>query len=85
MADRPAGKTGEKAAGKGRGKCPICGQPSAERYAPFCSRRCADVDLSRWLRGAYVIPDRPEAEDDAEREPEKGADATETSGPGRKG
>lgn len=37
-------------------KCPICGAPGDAHYRPFCSRRCADVDLSRWLRGAYVIP-----------------------------
>ncbi len=36
--------------------CPICGQPSQRRYHPFCSRRCADVDLGRWLKGAYAIP-----------------------------
>ena len=36
--------------------CPICGKPQSARYAPFCSRRCADVDLHRWLKGAYVIP-----------------------------
>ncbi len=36
--------------------CPICGKPCSERYDPFCSRRCADVDLHRWLKGSYVIP-----------------------------
>ena len=36
--------------------CPICGKPRSERYDPFCSRRCADVDLHRWLKGNYVIP-----------------------------
>ena len=36
--------------------CPICGKPRSERYDPFCSRRCADVDLHRWLKGGYVIP-----------------------------
>ena len=36
--------------------CPICGKPRNERYAPFCSKRCADVDLHRWLKGSYVIP-----------------------------
>ena len=36
--------------------CPICGKPRNERYAPFCSKRCADVDLHRWLKGNYVIP-----------------------------
>ncbi len=36
--------------------CPICTTPSDPKYRPFCSRRCADVDLGRWLTGAYVIP-----------------------------
>lgn len=36
--------------------CPICGKPSTEDYHPFCSRRCADVDLHRWLGGAYALP-----------------------------
>jgi uncharacterized protein len=40
---------------KGRA-CPICGKPRSERYDPFCSKRCADVDLHRWLKGGYVIP-----------------------------
>lgn len=38
------------------GKCPICERPTVQDYRPFCSRRCADVDLARWLRGAYAIP-----------------------------
>ena len=37
-------------------KCPICGKPAEASYRPFCSRRCADVDLSRWLKGAYAVP-----------------------------
>jgi endogenous inhibitor of DNA gyrase (YacG/DUF329 family) len=36
--------------------CPICGRPGDEKYDPFCSRRCADVDLYRWLNGNYAIP-----------------------------
>jgi uncharacterized protein len=36
--------------------CPICGKPRSEDYDPFCSKRCADVDLHRWLKGSYVIP-----------------------------
>ena len=36
--------------------CPICGKPRSEAYDPFCSKRCADVDLHRWLKGSYVIP-----------------------------
>ncbi len=37
-------------------KCPICNKPARHETRPFCSRRCADVDLGRWLSGAYVIP-----------------------------
>lgn len=36
--------------------CPICGKPVQADYRPFCSKRCADVDLSRWLTGAYAVP-----------------------------
>lgn len=36
--------------------CPICGKPPIEAVAPFCSRRCADVDLHRWLGGVYSVP-----------------------------
>jgi uncharacterized protein len=37
-------------------KCPICGKPAAEQFRPFCSKRCADVDLHRWFSGRYAIP-----------------------------
>ncbi|MEM6665579.1 MAG: DNA gyrase inhibitor YacG [Pseudomonadota bacterium] len=36
--------------------CPICGEDRAEAYRPFCSKRCADVDLNRWLKGRYAVP-----------------------------
>ncbi|SFI33712.1 DNA gyrase inhibitor YacG [Aerobium aerolatum] len=36
--------------------CPECGKPSARATYPFCSQRCKDVDLNRWLSGSYVIP-----------------------------
>jgi endogenous inhibitor of DNA gyrase (YacG/DUF329 family) len=36
--------------------CPICGKPSAQAFHPFCSARCQDIDLNRWLSGSYVIP-----------------------------
>lgn len=39
-------------------KCPICSRPAVAEYRPFCSKRCADVDLNRWLTGSYVIPAR---------------------------
>jgi len=61
----PARPTSE--AGKGAAKpCPICGKPSVEASRPFCSERCRDVDLNRWLSGSYAIPVRPEDEEDAE-------------------
>ena len=37
-------------------RCPICGKPPVAEYRPFCSRRCANVDLQRWLTGAYAVP-----------------------------
>ena len=39
--------------------CPICGKPGIAAYRPFCSKRCADIDLGRWLKGSYVIPGPP--------------------------
>jgi len=36
--------------------CPICGKPAAVETRPFCSKRCADIDLHRWLGGTYAIP-----------------------------
>ena len=38
------------------GRCPICGKPASEKTRPFCSARCRDVDLHRWLSGRYVVP-----------------------------
>jgi len=37
-------------------KCPLCRKGESEQYRPFCSKHCADVDLSRWLNGVYAIP-----------------------------
>ena len=51
--------------------CPICRKLAPpSKYRPFCCKRCADVDLSRWLSGTYVIPGAPlEDDDDAPGEP----------------
>lgn len=38
------------------GPCPMCGKPGQHETRPFCSKRCADVDLSRWLSGVYAVP-----------------------------
>jgi len=43
-------------------KCALCGKPQAEKFRPFCSKRCADLDLGRWLKGEYSIPGAPGAE-----------------------
>jgi len=41
-------------------KCPVCEtRMMSAAFKPFCSKRCADVDLSRWLKGSYAIPGRP--------------------------
>ncbi len=48
-------------------RCPNCGKPSVAEVRPFCSKRCRDLDLARWLTGAYAIPvveaDEPEDDD----------------------
>ena len=54
---------GKAAAGKSPAACPICDDPAVREYIPFCSKRCADVDLHRWLSGGYAIPAE---EDDSE-------------------
>ena len=36
--------------------CPICGKPRLQQFRPFCSKRCADVDLNRWFKGVYAVP-----------------------------
>jgi endogenous inhibitor of DNA gyrase (YacG/DUF329 family) len=46
-----------------KGKCPICAEPTDAHYRPFCSRRCADIDLHRWLSGGYAIGGRDDDDD----------------------
>lgn len=36
--------------------CPICGGDPQKSYRPFCSKRCADIDLGKWLNGSYAVP-----------------------------
>lgn len=43
--------------------CPICGKPSVAAHQPFCSVRCADVDLHRWLTGGYTVPAAEDSDD----------------------
>ncbi|MFO7804203.1 MAG: DNA gyrase inhibitor YacG [Paracoccaceae bacterium] len=56
--------------------CPICRKPTVARYRPFCSKRCADVDLGKWFGGDYAVPsDDPEdieaAREGVEQTPQK--------------
>jgi len=54
--------------------CPICARDTDRRYRPFCSARCADIDLGKWLRGAYAIPaPAPDEDDDIDRAREERA------------
>jgi endogenous inhibitor of DNA gyrase (YacG/DUF329 family) len=56
-------------------KCPICGKPAVEAFKPFCSKRCADIDLGQWLKGGYAIPgpplDRPSPGSGLENDPDE--------------
>ncbi len=69
MPSEPANENAPKAAGA----CPNCGKPASPAFKPFCSKRCADVDLNRWLSGTYAIPvaeeNGPRAEGDDEDAP----------------
>ena len=70
-ADPPKDAGREKAASGESSKaatkpCPECGKPASPATAPFCSPRCRDVDLNRWLSGKYVIPGRETDPEDAE-------------------
>jgi endogenous inhibitor of DNA gyrase (YacG/DUF329 family) len=53
--------------------CPICGKPGTTGYRPFCSKRCADIDLGRWLKESYRVPTD---EGTGEDEPDSGRGST---------
>lgn len=46
--------------------CPICAKPAAPAFKPFCSKRCSDVDLNRWLVGSYAVPSQEGPDDEGE-------------------
>ncbi len=70
MAEAAREPAGDNRTAKARSLCVNCGRPRDPRYDPFCSRRCADVDLHRWLKGAYVIPGgEPAASPEGDDEP----------------
>jgi endogenous inhibitor of DNA gyrase (YacG/DUF329 family) len=49
--------------------CPICGKPPTTANHPFCSKRCADIDLGRWFNEAYRVPATPPDFNDEPDEP----------------
>jgi endogenous inhibitor of DNA gyrase (YacG/DUF329 family) len=53
---------------KNQKRCAICGKPMDEAFKPFCSKRCADVDLHRWLTGVYAVPVTEDEEEDERRD-----------------
>jgi uncharacterized protein len=59
-AEKPSGAGGRKAR-----LCPICGKPAQDATRPFCSSRCRDVDLNRWLSGTYILPGSENDQEDA--------------------
>lgn len=54
----------KEAANNNAAACPECGKPVEKAYRPFCSKRCADLDLGRWLTEQYVLPGDSEIPDE---------------------
>ncbi len=54
--------------------CPICGKPESAATRPFCSKRCANLDLGRWLKGDYRIPTEEQPETPQDRQDKEGED-----------
>ena len=66
---KPVSLAAKRRKKKGAKDCPICGRPVEAALAPFCSKRCADADLAKWLGGDYKLPtnekpDKTDAADD---------------------
>jgi endogenous inhibitor of DNA gyrase (YacG/DUF329 family) len=74
MRDVKTSKANTSTAGTSKGKkgaaiaCPICRKPADAVLAPFCSKRCADVDLHRWFSGRYAVPVTEDEEEDERRD-----------------
>jgi hypothetical protein len=70
--DQDRAGSGSRRAKAERRTCPMCGKPTAERTQPFCSKRCQQLDLARWLDGSYRVPtDEPADPGDLPREDEE--------------
>ena len=63
MAAEGDGDDGKVIAVTGR-RCPICSRPAIVRFRPFCSKRCADIDLGKWLKEDYRVASNDEPDED---------------------
>lgn len=64
--DRKAARDSAQAEGPetaARTGCPTCGKPMELAFRPFCSKRCRDIDLNRWLNGVYAVPGKSTEEE----------------------
>jgi uncharacterized protein len=52
----PPDRTAPLRAVRTEAKCPVCGKPADINHRPFCSKRCANIDLGRWLKESYRVP-----------------------------
>jgi endogenous inhibitor of DNA gyrase (YacG/DUF329 family) len=59
-------------------KCPVCGKPADAKYQPFCTKRCADIDLGRWLKEGYRVPTDEAPGDDDDGPPQRPAESGPT-------
>ena len=55
-------------------RCPICSKPTDVAFKPFCSKRCSDIDLNRWLTGVYAVPVKEDEDEDGMRPADGNAD-----------
>ncbi|MFO1159048.1 MAG: DNA gyrase inhibitor YacG [Reyranellaceae bacterium] len=53
-------------------KCPVCSRPADPKYRPFCTKRCADIDLGRWLKEGYRF-ETDESPSDEEKDGSRGS------------
>ena len=67
--DRSAPPSSQLRAVRIQAKCPVCGKPADAKYQPFCTKRCADIDLGRWLKESYRVPTEEGLSDDDEAPP----------------
>lgn len=55
-----------------KSKCPECGKTTLQEFRPFCSKRCADLDLGKWFNESYQLPGDAEIPDDIDGDEDGG-------------